>query len=73
MTTLGQRGIAFLVRVYRATLGRVLGGHCRYEPSCSQYMLDAVAKDGAIRGGWRGVKRIARCHPFSKRDRFDPA
>jgi putative membrane protein insertion efficiency factor len=72
-TTVGQRAIGLGVRLYRATLGPFLGGQCRYEPSCSQYMLDAVAKYGALRGGWRGIKRIARCHPLSKRDRFDPA
>ena len=71
--TIGTRAIFVAVALYRATLGRFLGGHCRYEPSCSQYMLDAVAKHGAARGGWRGLKRIARCHPFSKCDRYDPA
>ena len=70
---MATRLIVFLVRLYRATLGRFMGGHCRYEPSCSQYMLDAVAKHGAMRGGWRGLKRIARCHPFAKCNRHDPA
>lgn len=54
-----------LVWVYRFTLGPVLGGHCRFQPTCSQYMIDAVHKYGPFRGGWRGVKRIARCHPWS--------
>ena len=63
---LAQRLILGLVWCYRATLGHVMGGHCRYHPSCSQYMIDAVRKYGACRGGWRGVKRIARCHPFAK-------
>ena len=65
--------VVFLVRLYRATLGQLLGGQCRYEPSCSQYMIDACAKHGVARGGWRGIKRIARCHPLANRDRFDPA
>lgn len=64
-----SRLLILLVLLYRATLGPVLGGHCRYHPSCSQYMIDAVRKYGAWRGLWRGVRRIARCHPFG---RFGP-
>jgi putative membrane protein insertion efficiency factor len=56
--------VRMLVAIYRGTLGLWLGGHCRYEPSCSQYLLDAVAKHGPWRGAWRGLKRIARCHPW---------
>ena len=54
------------VWLYRATLGPVMGGQCRYHPTCSQYMIDAVRKYGAICGGWRGLKRIGRCHPFAR-------
>ncbi len=57
-------GINLGVAVYRGTLGMWLGGYCRFEPTCSQYMLDAVAKHGPWRGGWRGIKRIGRCHPW---------
>ncbi len=55
-----------MVYIYRVTLGPVLGGQCRYSPTCSQYMIDAVKKYGALRGGWRGMKRVLRCHPWSK-------
>ena len=58
-----RRLLIFLVLVYRATLGRFLGGHCRFHPSCSQYAIDAVNKYGPAGGGWRAVKRICRCHP----------
>lgn len=68
-----MRAVVFLVLLYRATLGRFLGGHCRYEPSCSQYMLDACRKYGVARGIWRGTKRIGRCHPFSRCEHYDPA
>jgi putative membrane protein insertion efficiency factor len=53
-----------LVWVYRGTLGLFLGGHCRYWPTCSQYMIEAIHKHGPVRGTWRGLKRIGRCHPF---------
>ncbi len=52
------------VRVYQLLLSPVLGGHCRFEPSCSVYFIEAVRKHGVLRGSWRGVKRILRCHPW---------
>ncbi|MGW8257407.1 MAG: membrane protein insertion efficiency factor YidD [Thermoguttaceae bacterium] len=42
----------------------MLGQHCRFQPSCSQYFIAAVKKHGAVRGAWRGVLRILRCHPW---------
>ena len=54
-----------LVRFYQHTISPLLGPKCRYQPSCSQYMIEAVQKYGAIRGGWKGFCRICRCHPFS--------
>jgi putative membrane protein insertion efficiency factor len=53
-----------LVILYRATLGGVLGGQCRYHPTCSQYAIDAINKYGALRGSFRAMKRIVRCHPW---------
>ncbi len=67
-----SRLLIFLVLLYRVTLGQVMGGHCRFQPSCSQYMIDAVQKHGPIKGAWRGIKRIARCHPFGGSG-YDPA
>lgn len=62
----------FLVVLYRVTLGPLLGGHCRFQPTCSQYMMDAIHKHGAWRGAWRGIKRIGRCHPWGGCG-YDPA
>lgn len=69
---LASKMIVLVVMVYRATLGYLLGGQCRFQPTCSQYMLDAVEKHGPWRGAWKGIKRICRCHPFC-RGGYDPA
>jgi uncharacterized protein len=58
-----SRIVIFGVLFYRATLGRFLGGHCRFDPTCSQYMIDAVRKHGPFRGTWKGFRRILRCRP----------
>ncbi len=60
----GQRALVVLIRVYQMTLSRALPPSCRFYPSCSEYTLQAVAKYGVFKGGWLGVKRVLRCHPF---------
>jgi len=67
-----SRLLIFLVHLYRATLGRFMGGHCRFHPTCSQYAIDAIHKHGPWRGGWRALKRILRCRPRGGSG-FDPA
>ncbi|HPU06126.1 MAG TPA: membrane protein insertion efficiency factor YidD [Thermogutta sp.] len=52
------------VYVYRWTISPLLGHCCRFEPSCSQYFIQAVRKYGAIMGSLRGLARILRCHPW---------
>jgi putative membrane protein insertion efficiency factor len=54
-----------LIRLYQNTLSRVLPPTCRFYPSCSQYTYEAISRYGFWRGGWLGVKRLARCHPFN--------
>ena len=61
-----------MVFVYRHTLRYVIGGQCRFQPTCSQYMLDAVDKYGPVRGFFKGLRRITRCHPWSEGG-HDPA
>ena len=51
-------------RLYQWTLSPLIGRQCRFEPTCSNYFIEAVRKYGAVRGTLRGVKRIGRCHPF---------
>jgi putative membrane protein insertion efficiency factor len=66
------RFLIILVLLYRATLGRLLGGQCRFDPSCSQYAIDAIGKYGPWRGGAKAVARICRCRPGGGRG-YDPA
>ncbi|MBX3426414.1 MAG: membrane protein insertion efficiency factor YidD [Pirellulales bacterium] len=51
-------------RCYQRGLSPLLGPRCRYQPTCSEYFVLAVRKYGALRGAWRGARRIARCHPW---------
>jgi putative membrane protein insertion efficiency factor len=48
-----------------APLAARAGLRCRFTPSCSHYAEIVIARDGAIRGGWEAVKRIARCNPLT--------
>lgn len=59
------------IQLYQIALSPFLPTSCRYHPSCSQYALDAIIRYGVLRGGWIGVKRLLRCHPFHKGG-FDP-
>jgi hypothetical protein len=54
-----------LVRLYQLTLGRVLGGRCRFYPSCSDYAIEALRSNGVVLGGAQGAWRIVRCGPWS--------
>ena len=61
--SVGQRLALALVVAYRATLKPLLPAACRYEPSCSQYALDAIREHGAWRGGRLALARLLRCRP----------
>ena len=54
-----------LIRLYQLTISRALPSSCRFYPSCSEYTRQAIERHGLLRGGWLGVKRLARCHPFN--------
>jgi uncharacterized protein len=59
------------LRVYKLVISPVLPSACRFYPTCSDYMREAVEKYGAVRGVGLGVKRLVRCHPFHPGG-FDP-
>lgn len=54
------------VRAYQLLLSPLIGMHCRFQPTCSHYMVDAIKRFGAVRGTWLGLRRISRCHPYGK-------
>ena len=67
-----KRLLLSLIRFYQKRISPGLPPRCRYCPTCSQYALEAIERYGAWRGGWLALKRFLRCHPFSKRDYYDP-
>lgn len=61
-----------LIRFYQKHISPAFPRRCRYIPTCSQYALEAIQKYGAAKGGYLALRRLLRCHPFSKRDPYDP-
>lgn len=53
------------VRFYRYAISPMLGPHCRFQPTCSAYAIEAVERHGVLRGGALALRRIARCHPLT--------
>jgi putative membrane protein insertion efficiency factor len=53
------------LRFYKRFLSPLLPPMCRFEPTCSIYMMQAIEKHGTLRGVWLGLRRLARCHPFN--------
>lgn len=61
-----------LVRAYQIVLSPMLGpSKCRYQPTCSQYAVEALKKHGPFKGGWFALKRILSCHPWGGHG-YDP-
>lgn len=54
-----------MIRVYQVTLSPLLGNACRFEPTCSRYMVGALKRYGLVRGFAKGVGRVCRCHPWN--------
>jgi putative membrane protein insertion efficiency factor len=60
-----RRIIIGLIRLYQLVLSPLLGPRCRFYPSCSHYMQEAVSVHGVPRGVGLGLRRLARCHPLN--------
>ncbi len=52
------------IRFYQGAISPMFPAACRYQPTCSQYAVEAIRKHGPRKGGWLAIKRIARCHPW---------
>jgi len=61
---LPRLAVMTLIRGYQLTLSHWMLTQCRFEPSCSRYTYEAVERYGALKGGWLGIRRILKCHPF---------
>ncbi|MDX2302574.1 MAG: membrane protein insertion efficiency factor YidD [Microscillaceae bacterium] len=60
-----------LVRFYQYAISPYTPAACRYHPTCSQYMVEALRIHGPFKGLWLGIRRIARCHPWGG-EGYDP-
>ena len=61
---LAASALLTMVKIYRACLSPILGGQCRFIPTCSNSFAEAVAEHGALRGGIMGAWRVLRCNPL---------
>ncbi len=62
-----MKGLALsAIRFYKAFVSPLLPPACRYTPTCSEYAYEAIARFGALKGGWLATKRVLRCHPLAK-------
>jgi len=66
-----QQALIWLLRFYKRWISPLLPSACRFYPTCSEYMQEAVCKYGALRGVWLGLRRLSRCHPFHEGG-YDP-
>ena len=61
-----------IIKIYKMIISPYLAPSCRYLPTCSDYTIDSLKTYGLVKGLFKATKRIFSCHPFSKRDSFDP-
>jgi uncharacterized protein len=66
-----QTFLIALLKGYKLWISPWLPSACRYRPTCSEYMMDAIAAHGPFKGVWLGLKRLGRCHPFHEGG-YDP-
>jgi hypothetical protein len=66
-----QNFVILLLRLYKQWISPLLPSACRFHPTCSDYMAQAIARHGVFQGVWLGAKRLSKCHPFHQGG-FDP-
>jgi putative membrane protein insertion efficiency factor len=68
----GVKAALVALRIYKVYLSVLFAGSCRFEPTCSMYMYEAIERFGVMRGSWMGLKRLLRCQPLSRKFGYDP-
>ncbi|WP_440866066.1 membrane protein insertion efficiency factor YidD [Symbiopectobacterium purcellii] len=63
--SLGSRLLIGLIRGYQLVISPLLGPHCRFRPTCSQYGIEAIRRFGMIKGSLLTLKRVLKCHPLN--------
>ncbi len=66
-----RRILIVLIRGYQMLISPVLPPSCRFEPTCSNYAVEAVRVHGVFKGSWLALRRLGRCHPFGSGG-YDP-
>ena len=56
--------LLLLLRAYKLGISPLLGQHCRFYPSCSEYAQEAICEHGALHGSWLAARRLCKCHPW---------
>ena len=64
MTGLLAQLLLLPLRFYRRWISPAMGPHCRFDPTCSAYAVEALTTHGPFRGTWLAARRVARCHPY---------
>ena len=63
--------VVFVIKIYKKVLSPIIPRSCRFQPTCSQYMIDAIYEWGLLKGMWLGCRRVIKCHPWGKHG-YDP-
>lgn len=59
-----KKVLVSIIKIYRKYISPLKPPSCRFNPTCSEYALEAIEKYGAFKGGFLAVKRVLRCNPF---------
>lgn len=59
-----RQSFVFLIRIYQKLISPLLGPSCRFQPTCSNYAIEAINLHGVIKGTWLSIKRVLKCHPL---------
>lgn len=71
MKKIFQQLLILPIRFYQGAISPLLGQKCRFQPTCSHYMVQAIEEWGPLKGMWLGLKRIGKCHPWGPHG-YDP-